>query len=135
MEANLATIARAYLPAGTLVSVYLVDLRPDFLLGRASLTVGGWRVIELDERFGLDGFTFFHELAHHALGHVKVEHKVGTLIYKHPSQANLSQVERETIERYIERLENEADAWAASELAKFEGRFGPFSEALGIKQG
>lgn len=130
MQANLETIARSYLPAGTLARVEVVDLRSRFLQGVAYRTPDGWHVIELDERFVADGFTFFHELAHLVLGHVKIERRADEPFYTRPSQAKLTEVEREELTRYIDAVEDEANAWAVRELARFQRRFGAFEDAL-----
>ena len=130
MQANLETIARAYLPPGTMVRVEVVDLRSRFLQGVAYRTPDGWHVIELDERFVTDGFTFFHELGHLVLGHVKIERRADWPYYTCSSQAKLTEVERKELTRYIDAVEDEANTWAERELTHFQRRFGAFEDAL-----
>ena len=124
----LQSIARYYLP-GQLVQVKIFDLEWALLRGQAYRKDSGTCVIVLDWRHADDGETFFHELAHHVKGHVKVacspDMQTETL-----SEMDFSEVERNGILRYIDEIEIEAQTWAARELANFERAFGPFAKAV-----
>lgn len=129
IEATLAGIARHYLPGGALVRVMVTDLAGEFLQGQARLLDSGWLLIELDWRSALDGETFFHELAHHVLGHVKKTSKLDTPGVR-LSQLGLSTTEREALSKVLDGMEREAETWAVREWRAFERRFGPFDVAV-----
>lgn len=131
MLATLTSIARFYLPPGTLVRVEIADLSWEFLQGKAYLTTSGVRVIELDRKFALDGETFFHELGHHVAGHLTLAVEPGNVsLLRNIPELNLSEHERKEILKFIDQREIEAETWAWKHLKAFEAQFGPFARAV-----
>lgn len=128
---SLVNVAGYYLP-GKLVDVRVVDLSAQALRGLAYNSESGYCVILLDPSCVDDGETFFHELAHHVLGHPigAISQEVAYAPRKTVSELSLPVQEKIGLEDYLAKIEIEADTWAERELANFERSLGSFAEVL-----
>jgi len=76
------------------------------------------------------GYVFFHEVAHFALGHVRIIDSGGCEIDQAAIVARMAEPERTAIQGVLDCQESEADALALDLLTDFERRFGDFVTAI-----
>ena len=134
MQSTLEAVARYHLQAP--VAVLFQPLAwPQ--LGEANYGTGGIAQIVLADTLPLTvlGFVFFHELAHHVLGHVPTPagilvtgDRVAKLCTIFPDSVALERLYRLA---NVASVEEEANAWAEEQLSAFERAFGPFAAAMG----
>ena len=134
MISTLESIARFYIGHPV-----VVEIRPAWpSMGWASYGPGGVPLIVID--YDLGGQLpriFFHEVAHHALGHIA---RPGEGLF--PSPARMTELRtiypdcealaslQELIDATIDAAEQAAWVWADQQLAEFERQFGPFLDAI-----
>lgn len=128
---NLEAIARHY--AGRPVTVRFQSARA--WLGLARQTPGGPEVLINPTAAAADlGYILFHEVGHLVCGHVTLEDATDAAALADDDQATalgrLAPAERAAVGAALDRREAEADEWACAALAAFEGRFGPFLQAI-----
>lgn len=137
MISTLESIARFYV--GQPVVVEIRPLWPS--MGWATYGPGGVPLIVIDNDLGGQlPRVFFHEVGHHALGHIArpgegrlpspAQMKELRAIY--PDCEALSSLQ-ELIDSTRDAAEEAAWCWADEQLAAFERQFGPFLDA--IRQG
>lgn len=132
---NLQAIARHY--TGLPVVVVIKPTWPS--LGFATYSPGGLPLIAVDGSLAPAIFArvFFHEIGHHALGHIAKPGenallplvKMRELCALYPDSLALSTI-AEIAQLRVDDFEAEASAWADEQLAKFERQFGPFVDAI-----
>jgi hypothetical protein len=129
--ANLEAIARHHAGA----DVRILWQPSAHWLGLARQTPSGFEILLNPGAAVVDlGFIFFHELGHLVRGHARTV-STSTLaeLADDDTGARLERLtppERAACGAVIDAREREADAWACDALAAFEGRFGPFLEAI-----
>ena len=129
--ANLQAIARYYLGA----DVWVRWQPSQHWLGLARRIAQGAEVLINPYAPAADlGHIFFHELAHLVHGHVLIiSTQTAADLADDDTAAHLERLtlpERATIGAIIDVREAEADRWAYEALEAFEGRFGPFLQAI-----
>jgi hypothetical protein len=129
--ANLEAIARHHVGA----DVRILWQPAEHWLGLARQTPSGYEILLNPYAVAGDlGFTFFHECAHLVRGHCEnvTQHPPAELAHINPRAVLewLPPAEQAACGPAIDATEAEADSWAADALAAFEGRFGPFLEAI-----
>lgn len=132
---NLQTIARHY--TGLPVVVVIKPTWPS--LGFATYSPGGLPLIAVDGSLAPAIFArvFFHEIGHHALGHIAKPGenallslvKMRELCALYPDSLALSTI-AEIAQLRVDDFEAAAWRWANEQLANFERQFGPFVDAI-----
>lgn len=129
---NLEAIARHY--AGRPVTVRFCPARA--WLGLVRRTPAGLEIFINPAAAAVDlGYILFHEVGHLVRGHVTLEDATDAAALAEDDQvaavlARFAPHERAAVCAVLDRREAEADEWARAALAAFEGRFGPFLEAI-----
>jgi hypothetical protein len=128
---NLEAIARHYV--GRHVTVRFQAAAT--WLGLARRTEAGPEIFVNPAACAADlGYILFHEIGHLVRGHVTLVDATPAADLAQDDRAarleRLTPPERAALCPVLDKMEAEADEWAWAALAAFEGRFGPFLEAL-----